>query len=85
MRPAGAADDRRGEREQVVDGHRDRGVVAVDTTMPAESPTSSTGMPGVVEDPRGQRVVGGEHGPLLAAGLGGGDVADGDPPGGRPP
>ena len=33
--------------------------------------------PGVVEDPRGQRVVGGEHGPLLAARLGRRDVADG--------
>ena len=51
------------------------------TTIPAESPTSSTGMPGVVEDPRGERVVGGEHGPLLAAGLGRGEVPDGDPAG----
>ena len=52
--------------------------------MPAESPTSSTGMPGVVEDPRGQRVVGGEHGPLLAAFLGRRDVADGDAAGAVP-
>ena len=36
--------------------------------------------PGVVEDSRGERVVGGEHGPLLAALLGGGEVAHGDPP-----
>ena len=35
-----------------------------------------------VEDVGGECVVGGEHGPLLTAGLGGGDVADGHPPAG---
>src|SRR5690606_21275546 len=40
---------------------------------------------GLVEDGGGHRVVGGEHGPLLAALLGGGDVPDGDTTGALAP
>src|SRR5205807_810144 len=80
--PAGAAHDGGGERDQFVHRDRDRGVVAVDHHRGGVADKQHRN-PGPVEDPRGERVVGGEHGPPLAPRLRGGDVAHGDPaPGG---
>jgi hypothetical protein len=76
--PAGAADHRRGQRDEVIDGHRDRGVVP-EHDHAGRVADEQHRDPGLVEDVGGERVVGGEHRPLLTAGLGGRDVADGDP------
>ena len=69
---------RGGQRDQVVHRDRDGGVVAVNHHggRVADQQHRDTG---VVENARGERVVGGEHGPLLAAGLRRGDIADGYP------
>ena len=79
--PAGAADHRRGQRDELVQGDRDRRVVTEDD-HPGRVADQEHRDARLVEDVRGQRVVRGEHGPLLAAGLGLGQVADGYPAGG---
>src|SRR5690606_30928291 len=74
----GAADDGGGERDQVVHGHGDGRVVPVHHHRGGVA-DEQHGDAHLVEDPRGERVVRGEHGPLLVPLLGGGDVAYGDP------
>ncbi len=80
---AGAADDGRGEEGHLVEGDRHRGVVP-EVAVAHRVADEEDGDARLVEDGRGHRVVGGEHGPLLAAVLGAGDVVDGDPAGGGP-
>ena len=68
-----------GQRDQIVDGDRDRGLVA-EHHVAGPVPDQQHRNPRLIEDPGGEGVVGGEHRPLLAAGLRGGDVPDRDPP-----
>ena len=83
QRPASAPDHRGGQRDQLVQGHRDRAVVPVHDHRRRVA-DQQHGDAGVVEDPRGQRVVRGQHRPLLAAGLGRRQIAHRDPAGRLP-
>jgi len=65
--------------DELVHGDREGRVVAVDDVRGRVADEQDRD-PGLVEDPGGEGVVGGQHGPALAAGLGGGQVADGDAP-----
>ena len=77
QRAAGAADHGRRQHRHVVHGDRDGGVVA-QVAVAHRVADEQDGDAGVVEDRGGHRVVRGEHRPLLAALLGGGDVVHGD-------
>lgn len=77
-RALGAPDDRRGQQGDLVHGDRHGGFVA-EVAVAHRVADEQDGDPGLVEDGGGHRVVGGEHRPLLAALLGGGDIAHGDP------
>lgn len=73
----GAPYDGRGQDRHLVE--RDRyGRLVAEMDVAHRVPDEHDRDAGLVEDGRGHRVVGGEHGPLLAAALGGGDVVDGD-------
>ena len=73
----GAPHDGRDERHHLVDGDREGRVVAVDDHRGRVADQEHRDA-GRVEQARGQGVVGGEHRPPLALGLGGGEVTDGD-------
>jgi voltage-gated potassium channel len=83
--PAGGADDRGGERYQLIDGDRDGAGVTVDDHGGRVTDQQDRNAR-LVEDVRREGVVGGEHRPLLASCLGGCDITDGNPsPGIRSP
>jgi hypothetical protein len=77
----GALDDAADQRHQLVDGHRHRGVVAVDdvgSRVTDEQHRDACG----IEQRGGGVVVGGEHRPALAAVFRGEQVERGDAPDG---